>query len=333
MEKNSQEKILVVGGAGYIGSHMVRCLKDNGLIPVVLDNLSSGNAQAVGDAELIVGDLGDKNLLDKIFSKHQFSGVMLFASFIQVGESVVNPQIYYENNVARTITLLNSIVKHKIQNIIFSSTAAIFGNPEYVPIDEKHPKNPINPYGRSKLIVEQILADYNQAYGLRFGCLRYFNAAGAQDDGSIGECHEPETHLIPLILQAAAGRRAKITVFGDDYNTKDGTCVRDYIHVMDLADAHLLALRKLQAGLNHAHFNLGTGTGYTVMEVIETTRKVTRKPIEVEISARRAGDPESLIADGSAARKELGWNPKISDLETIIKHAWGWEQKFNNRWG
>jgi UDP-glucose 4-epimerase len=320
--------ILVVGGAGYIGSHMVRCLQRAGLTPVVLDNLVCGYASSVqGGAELIVGDIGDAAFLDQLFSSRQFGGVMHFASYIQVGESVSDPAKYYDNNVARTITLLNAMVKHNVQHFIFSSTAATFGNPEYVPIDEKHPTNPINPYGRSKLMIEQLLEDYNAAYGLRFGCLRYFNAAGAEPDGTIGECHEPETHLIPLVLQVASGRRAHIKVFGNDYPTADGTCIRDYIHVTDLSEAHLLLLRALQGGMNKARFNLGTGVGYSVMEVIETSRAVTGCDIPVQIEARRAGDPASLIADGSAARSVLGWNPTLSDLHTIITHAWNWEQR------
>jgi UDP-glucose 4-epimerase len=322
--------ILVVGGAGYIGSHMVRCLQRAGLTPVVLDNLVCGYASSVqGGAELIVGDIGDAAFLDQLFSSRQFGGVMHFASYIQVGESVSDPAKYYDNNVARTITLLNAMVKHKVQHFIFSSTAATFGNPEYVPIDEKHPTNPINPYGRSKLMVEQLLEDYHAAYGLRFGCLRYFNAAGAETDGTIGECHEPETHLIPLVLQVASGRRAHIKVFGNDYPTPDGTCIRDYIHVSDLAEAHLLLLRSLQGGMNTARFNLGTGTGYSVMEVIDTSRQVTGCEIVVQIEARRAGDPASLIADGSAARTLLGWTPTLSDLSTIISHAWNWEKRLN----
>jgi UDP-glucose 4-epimerase len=319
------QDILVIGGAGYIGSHMLRCLQQQGLNPVVLDNLVGGYRHAVGNAEFIEGDLGDAALLDTLFSQRHFAGVIHFASYIQVGESVSNPSKYYDNNVARTITLLNAMVKHKVQHFIFSSTAAIFGNPDYLPIDEKHPKNPINPYGRSKLMVEQLLADYGTAYGLRYGCLRYFNAAGAMPDASIGECHEPETHLIPLVLQAASGRRPAIKIFGDDYDTPDGTCVRDYIHICDLADAHFLLLQRLQGGMERGYFNLGTGTGYSVKEVIDTAKKITGKAIPVVMEARRAGDPPSLIADGSAAREQLGWQPKISDLPTLIRHAWAWE--------
>lgn len=320
-------KTLVIGGAGYIGSHMVRCLKDAGRQVLVLDNLSSGIREAVGDAELIVGDAGDAALLDKLFTERNIGCVMHFASFIQVGESVIDPGKYYDNNVARTITLLNAMVRHKVPYFIFSSTAATFGNPEYIPIDEAHPQTPINPYGRSKLMVEQLLEDYSRAYNLRYGCLRYFNAAGAQADSSIGECHEPETHLIPLVLQVASGRRNSIKVFGNDYDTLDGTCVRDYIHVCDLSDAHLKLLEALENGMESHNFNLGTGTGYTVMQVIEEARRITGHAIPADIEARRAGDPAVLIAGSKSTCETLGWTPTLSDLPTIIKHAWAWEQK------
>lgn len=321
--------ILIVGGAGYIGSHMVHHLQQNGMNPIVLDNLSSGHAQAVQGAELIIGDIADSALLDNIFKERNISAVMHFASYIQVGESVVNPAIYYDNNVARTINLLNAMVRHKVLRFIFSSTAAIFGNPVHIPINESHQTNPINPYGRSKLMVEQLLADYHAAYGLQYGCLRYFNAAGAEPNAEIGERHDPETHLIPLVLQVASGRRGHIKIFGNDYDTEDGTCVRDYIHVCDLADAHLLCLRKLQDGLPYGHFNLGTGKGYSVQEVVDISRNVTGKAIAVQMEARRSGDPAILIADGTAARNVLGWQPFKSDLETIIADAWRWEQKLS----
>lgn len=325
------QEILVIGGAGYIGAHMVRCLKQAGLQPVVLDSLICGHRAAVGNAELIVGDIGDATLLDSLFSRRRFAGVMHFASFIQVGESVTQPGKYYDNNLARTITLLNAMAKHKVGPFIFSSTAAIFGNPKYTPIDEAHPAQPINPYGRSKWMVEQLLADYASAYGLRYACLRYFNAAGADPDCLIGECHEPETHLIPLVLQAASGRMAHIRMFGRDYDTPDGTCIRDYIHVCDLADAHLLALEALtQSREKTLHLNLGTGRGYSVAEVIETAKFVTGRHIPVMEEARRDGDPAILIADGSAARA-MGWNPALSDLETIIAHAWAWEQTLSRK--
>lgn len=321
------DSVLVIGGAGYIGSHMVRHLAKAGLSPIVLDDLSCGFRQAVGNTQLIEGDCGNADLLDSVFSNHDITAVMHFASYIQVGESVNDPGKYYDNNVARTVTLLNAMVRHRIPRFIFSSTAAIFGDPEYTPIDEAHPTRPINPYGRSKLMVEHMLDDYRRAYGLSFGCLRYFNAAGADPAGGIGECHEPETHLIPLVLQAASGRRASIKVFGDDYDTRDGSCVRDYIHVTDLSDAHLRLLHYMQDGGEETRFNLGTGTGYTVKEVIQTAEEVTGRPIPTDIEARRPGDPATLIADGTKARKTLGWEPEYSDLPTLIDHAWQWEQK------
>jgi len=325
------KNILVIGGAGYIGSHMLRCLKEAGRKALVLDNLSAGVREAAGDAELIIGDAGDAGLLNKLFSERNIGCVMHFASFIQVGESVTDPGKYYDNNVARTVTLLNAMARHNIPYFIFSSTAATFGNPEYTPIDEAHPQNPINPYGRSKLMVEQMLEDYGKAYGLRYGCLRYFNAAGAHPDGSIGECHEPETHLIPLVLQVASGRRTSIKVFGNDYDTQDGTCVRDYIHVCDLADAHLKLLEALEDGMESRNFNLGTGMGYTVMQVIEEARRVTGHAIPAVIEARRAGDPAVLIAGSESTRKTLGWNPSLSDLSTIIGHAWTWEKTLSRK--
>jgi UDP-glucose 4-epimerase len=324
--------VLVVGGAGYIGSHMVKRLQRAGYTPVVLDNLSQGRRSAVGSAQLIVGELGDSSVLDVIFQAWPIAAVMHFASFIQVGESVAQPASYYQNNVSNTVALLQAMVRHKVPRFIFSSTAAIFGNPEYVPIDEKHPKAPINPYGRTKLMVEDILGDFESAYGLRSCCLRYFNAAGADPEGELGECHEPETHLIPLVLQAAAGRRPAITVFGRDYDTPDGTCIRDYIHVNDLADAHLLALEALLAGGESMRFNLGNGAGYSINQVIDTARRVTGREIVVNDGPRRPGDPARLVADPTLARNTLGWVPQLTDLDTIIAHAWSWEQR-HARWG
>jgi UDP-glucose 4-epimerase len=319
--------ILVVGGAGYIGSQMVRRLCGAGYHPVVLDNLSGGRREAAGPARLVVADLGDSGALDALMQAFDFKAVMHFASFIQVGESVAEPSKYYDNNVGNTVRLLDAMVRHQIGCFIFSSTAAIFGEPEYVPIDEKHPKAPINPYGRSKLMVEQILADFDRAYGLRASCLRYFNAAGADPDALTGECHEPETHLIPLVLQAASGRRAAITVYGENYETPDGTCIRDYIHVSDLCDAHLLALEALLDGGPSTHYNLGNGAGYSIMEVIEAVERVTGSVIVRESGARRAGDPPVLVADSTLAKAALHWTPKFADLDTIILHAWRWEQK------
>lgn len=319
--------ILVVGGAGYIGSHMVKRLNRAGYVPVVLDNLSQGWREAVPAAQLIVSDLGDVSALDAILQAFPVEAVMHFASFIQVGESVQMPAKYYDNNVGNTVRLLDAMVRHGIDKFIFSSTAAIFGDPEYVPIDEQHPQRPINPYGRSKRMVEEILADFGHAHGLRAVCLRYFNAAGADPDGELGEHHVPETHLIPLVLQAASGRRDAVTVYGHDYPTPDGTCVRDYIHVADLCEAHLLALDGLFDGAKGGSFNLGNGNGYSIAQVIATAQQVTGRPVTQLAGARRAGDPPALVADATRARQELGWSPAYADIELIIRHAWQWELK------
>lgn len=321
------DTILVVGGAGYIGSHMVKHLRRNGLHAEVADDLSSGHREAVLGAPLHVGDIGDAAFVDALLGEVKPAAVMHFASFIQVGESVTDPAKYYRNNVTATQTLLDGMRAHGVDKFIFSSTAAIFGDPQYVPIDEAHPKTPINPYGRSKWFVEQLLEDYDRAYGLKAVCLRYFNAAGADPEGELGESHEPETHLIPLILQVASGRRPHITVFGEDYATADGTCIRDYIHVEDLAEAHLLALRQLLAGAGSARYNLGNGSGYSVREVIETVRKISGQPVTVVMGERRAGDPPALVADARAAREALGWQPRYADLDTIVGHAWAVEKR------
>jgi UDP-glucose 4-epimerase len=320
-------KLLIVGGAGYIGSHMVKMLLDYGHDVTTLDNLSTGYRDAVLGGQFIHGDLADKVLLDKLFSERQFDGVMHFASFIQVGESVQHPARYYQNNFINTLNLLDAMVAHGANNFIFSSTAAIFGEPHYTPIDEKHPKNPINPYGQSKWMVEQVLTDYDRAYGLKHTCLRYFNAAGADPSGLLGERHEPETHLIPLVLQTASGGRAHIDIFGNDYDTPDGTCIRDYIHIVDLCQAHLLALDKLRQDGKSAVYNLGNSNGFSVHQVIETARAVTGKPIKTVISPRRAGDPARLVADAALARQALKWIPVYADLAIIVEHARNWEQK------
>jgi len=253
---------------------------------------------------------------------------MHFASYIQVGESVIDPAKYYVNNVSNTLNLLNAMVRYGVRLFVFSSTAAVFGEPEYIPINEQHPQQPINPYGKSKLIVEQVLVDYDQAYGLKSICLRYFNAAGADPEGELGERHNPETHLIPLIVQVASGRRSSIKMFGCDYDTEDGTCVRDYIHVNDICDAHIRALERLFDGGNSARYNLGNGAGYSVKEVIESVRRITGNEILVENSPRRNGDPARLVGDSIAARKELNWVPKYIDIDTIVSHVWAWEQKW-----
>ncbi len=317
--------ILVIGGAGYIGSHMVLLLQSAGYRVVVLDDFSSGHDHADITVETVRGNLGDVALLDRLFKQYQFEAVMHFAAFIQVGESVQEPAKYYHNNVCNTLVLLDKLRQYQINKFIFSSTAAIFGEPQGVPIDENHPKNPLNPYGRTKWMVEQILQDYDVAYGLKSVCLRYFNACGADPSGRTGECHEPETHLIPLVLQAASGKRDSIKVFGRDYATPDGTCLRDYVHVTDLCQAHLLALEVLLKGGASAQYNLGNGQGFSVQQIIEVARQVTQKEIKVVDAPRRAGDPACLIADSAKIKKELGWKPQYSDLALIIEHAWRWE--------
>lgn len=319
--------ILVVGGAGYIGSHMLKHLRRHGHAAIAADDLGHGRRQAVLGAPLHVGDIGDPAFVDAVLAEVRPDAVMHFASHIEVGESVRDPAKYYRNNVMATQTLLEGMRRHGVGRLIFSSTAAIFGTPLTLPIEEAHPCQPINPYGRSKWMVEQMLADYDAAYGLRSTCLRYFNAAGADPEGELGECHQPETHLIPLVLQVASGRRPAIAIFGDDYDTPDGTCVRDYIHVEDLCQAHLLALDRLLAGGASDRFNLGNGQGFSVREVIEACRRVTGHPIPAELHPRRAGDPASLVADAGRARRELGWQPRYPDLDTIVAHAWAWERR------
>ncbi len=318
-------RVLVVGGAGYIGSHMVKLLNLRGFEVTVLDNLANGHRDAVQGARFVLGDLYEREILDRLFGETHFDGVMHFASYIQVGESVREPAKYYRNNVFKTQNLLDVMVAHRVCNFIFSSTAAIFGEPIHIPMAEDHPKQPMNPYGRGKWMVEQMLEDYDTAYGLRSTCLRYFNAAGADPDGELGERHDPETHLIPLALQVASGRRPSITVFGDDYATPDGTCIRDYIHVNDLGEAHRLALQRLWEGGSSTAYNLGNGHGFSVREVIDTARAVTGREIPVEYGQRRPGDPARLVADARRAQAELGWKPRRADLATIIADAWRWE--------
>jgi UDP-glucose 4-epimerase len=319
-------QVLVVGGAGYIGSHMVKMLGRHGCSVTTLDDLSSGHRDAVFCGDFVQGDMGDRAVLDAVLSQ-SFDAVMHFASFIQVGESVQQPAKYYQNNVVNTLTLLDAMRAHGVDRFIFSSTAATFGEPRYSPMDERHPQQPINPYGRTKLMVEQVLADYEQAYGLRSVSLRYFNAAGADPEGQLGERHEPETHLIPLVLQAASGRRPHIGVFGRDYDTPDGTCVRDYIHIEDLCSAHWLALQSLMGGAGSQAYNLGNGQGFSVQEVIDTAQQVTGRSIAVVNGPRRAGDPARLVADSSLIREKLGWQPRYADLATIVAHAWAWETR------
>lgn len=323
--------ILVLGGAGYIGSHMVKMLGRAGYRPVVIDDLSSGHADAVGDAELRIGSFGEEAFINEAIRTIKPAAVMHFASFIQVGESVRDPAKYYQNNFNATHTLLEAMRHHDVNKFIFSSTAAIFGNPITTPINESHPTQPINPYGRTKLFVEQMLKDYDTAYGLKSVCLRYFNAAGADPDGELGERHDPETHLIPLVLRAAAGRSSHITVFGTDYDTPDGTCIRDYVHVHDLCSAHLLALNQLLDGADSAWFNLGNGNGFSVREVIDTVEKITGRDVPIEYGPRREGDPPALIADATAARRRLNWTPSYPMLADIVRHAWAWESSIAMR--
>ncbi len=319
------KQILVMGGAGYIGSHTVRHLLDRGYRVVVADNLIYGHREAVDSrAAFEKADLLDPESLKTLFEKYDIDAVVHFAAFAYVGESVTKPAKYYRNNVVGTLNLLDAMLEHNVKKIVFSSTCATYGEPRYTPIDEKHAQNPINPYGRSKLMVEQIFSDYERAYGLQHIALRYFNAAGAAEDGSIGEAHDPETHLIPLVLQAIAGKRDCIRVFGTDYDTPDGSCIRDYIHVEDLAEAHRLALEKLED--YSGCINLGTGCGTSVLELIHAAEEVCGKSCPKELTGRRPGDPARLCANNAAARSILGWQPRHTDIRSILSTAWQWEQ-------
>lgn len=322
--------ILVTGGAGYIGSHTVRALQAQGYQPIVLDNLSNGHraiAEAVLQVPLIVGDTRDRSLLNRLFTEHSIQAVIHFAASIEVGESVRDPGNFYANNVSGSLTLLQAMVAAGCQQLVFSSTCATYGLPQVIPIPEDHPQAPINPYGRSKWMVEQFLQDFQAAYGLRSVIFRYFNAAGADPQGDLGEAHDPETHLIPLVLQAAAGQRPSIQVYGTDYPTPDGTCIRDYIHVCDLADAHVRGLTYLADGGTTTAFNLGNGNGFSVKEVIATAEKVTQRSIPVQFGDRRPGDAIALVGSSEKARQILGWQPQFPSLETMIQHAWQWQQR------
>ncbi|MBU7594277.1 UDP-glucose 4-epimerase GalE [Metabacillus halosaccharovorans] len=320
--------VLVCGGAGYIGSHAVSELLDRNEEVVVVDNLQKGHLPAVLEgAKFYNGDLRDEAFLKNVFQENNIEAVIHFAADSLVGESVEKPLQYYENNVYGTMCLLKVIQEFGVKKIVFSSTAATYGEAENIPIVETDPTVPTNPYGETKLAVEKMLKWSEQAYGLKYVVLRYFNVAGAHMEGKLGEDHDPETHLIPIILQVALGDREKIMIFGDDYNTEDGTCIRDYIHVTDLADAHLLAIEKLRKDNTSATYNLGNGNGFSVKEVIETARKVTGHPIPAEVAPRRAGDPAVLIASSEKAINELGWKPKYADLHTMIESAWNWFQK------
>jgi len=318
-------RVLLTGGAGYVGSHAAKTLERGGHEIWVFDNLSEGHRGAVPEGRLIEGELIDRALLESVFREHQIDAVMHFAASCYVGVSVTNPAEYYQNNIVGTLSLLEAMRAADVSRIVFSSTCATYGVPEVVPITESEKQAPINPYGFTKLAIEHALADYSHAYGLGYAALRYFNASGAAADGSIGEDHEPETHLIPLVLEVALGRRENIKIFGDDYPTTDGTCIRDYIHVDDLASAHMAALEQLETG-SQLKLNLGTGQGASVQEVIEAGRKVTGHPIPAEIVGRRAGDPPELVANASLARKVLNWQPQYTDIESIVASAWGWHQ-------
>jgi UDP-glucose-4-epimerase GalE len=319
--------VLVTGGAGYIGSHCCKELHRRGFIPVTLDNLVYGHREHVKWGEFVEGDIADATVYDAIFQQFDIRAVMHFAAFAYVGESVVHPAKYYRNNVLGTIVLLDQVVARRIPHFIFSSTCSTYGVPRQVPIDETHPQEPINPYGKSKLMIEQILADYSAVYPLTYMNLRYFNAAGADPQGEIGESHDPETHLIPLILAAARKGAEPLKVFGDDYDTEDGSCIRDYIHVADLADAHIRALEMLMDGHRSECINLGTGRGYSVLQTIAAARRVTGRGIPFEVTARRPGDPAVLVASNAKARRLLGWQPRFADLEQILATAWNWHSR------
>jgi len=321
--------ILVTGGAGYIGSHAVLALKRAGYKVVVLDNLVHGHLdiiEKVLKVELIIGDIGDRDLLDHLFKTRNITAVIHFAAYAYVGESVVDPAKYYRNNVVGTLTLLEAMIAASIKKIVFSSTCATYGVLQSLPLNEAHPQKPINPYGKSKYMVEQILSDFDRAYDLNYVCFRYFNAAGADPTGLLGEDHAPETHLIPLVLQTALGKREAISISGTDYPTPDGTCIRDYIHVTDLAQAHILGLEYLLKGGKSDVFNLGNGNGFSVKEVIETAKQVTEAEIKVIESERRPGDPPVLIGSSEKAQKILRWHPQYSQLSDILSHAWHWHQ-------
>ena len=318
-------KLLVVGGAGYIGSHTVRRLNQQGHQVLVYDNLCTGHRQAVPAEQLIVGALTQGDYLSRVLRDNEIEAVLHFAAFALVGESVTDPALYYQNNVAGTLSLLDAMRSSGVSRIVFSSTTATYGTPQQLPITEQEPQHPINPYGFSKLVIERVLDDYASAYGIAYAALRYFNAAGASPDGDLGEDHTPESHLIPIILQVALGQRSNVTLFGDDYPTRDGTCIRDYIHVDDLANAHLLALEKLTPGKG-LKLNLGSGSGYSVKEILHMCRKITGHAIPAAIGSRRAGDPAELVADASRAGDLLDWKPCYSDLQTIVETAWRWHR-------
>ena len=325
--------ILIVGGAGYIGSQTAKCVAQAGWKPVVFDNLVYGHKWAVKWGPLIEGDLADGALIKRVLEEHAVTAVVHFAAYAYVGESVHNPRKYFRNNVAGTLNLFDAMLDAGVRDIVFSSTCATYGEPQRVPISEDHPQNPVNPYGETKLTVEKMLHWYGRAHALRYAALRYFNAAGADPDGEVGEDHDPETHLIPLAIAAAMdGKSGKgLEIYGTDYGTPDGTAIRDYIHVLDLADAHVAALAKLRAGATSLLVNLGTGRGHSVRQVIAAVEKVSGKKIAVREAGRRAGDPPALVADARLAADVLGWKARIPDIETIVAHAWRWTQQRSAR--
>jgi UDP-glucose 4-epimerase len=323
--------VLVVGGAGYIGSHTVRLLERREVPVVVLDNLSTGHREALR-SPLEVCELADRAAIAKVLAKHKPAAVVHFAAKCYVGESVTDPAKYYRENVVHTFHLLEEMRAAGIKDLVFSSSCATYGEPQRLPLVEDHPQLPISPYGKTKLHMEHMLADYARAYGMRYAALRYFNAAGAAQEGDLGEDHDPETHLIPLVLQVALGQRPEIAVFGDDYPTPDGTCIRDYVHVEDLARAHLAALLRLQQGHSPIQVNLGTGTGFTVKQVIETARKVTGRAIPLRVGPRRAGDPPELVCGGTLAFDLLGWKPQRAGLEEIVRDAWNFQSRHPGGW-
>ncbi len=318
--------VLVTGGAGYIGSHTCKALRRSGLNPVVYDDLSRGNREAVKWGELIEGELADRVLLRRTLKRYRPAAIIHFAAFAYVGESNENPALYYRNNVGGTAELLSAMLDCSVRHLVFSSSCATYGIPRNVPITEDTPLNPVNPYGATKMVCERMLRDCSATSPLTYIALRYFNAAGADPDGQIGECHVPETHAIPLLLDAAAGDREAFTIFGDDYPTPDGTCIRDYIHVSDLADAHVRALHDLLQGGNSASINVGTGRGWSVRELIEIARNVTGRDVPVRVGPRRPGDPPALVSDPSLAKTRLGWAPRYADAAEQLAHAWAWRQ-------
>ncbi len=322
--------ILVTGGAGYIGSHTVRELRERGMDVVVYDNLSTGHIEAIGDTPFVKGDLFDVELLRKTFRDYKVDSVIHFAAYSLVGESMTNPAKYYHNNVAGTLSLLDAMIAEDVKYLVFSSSAATYGDCGDGLITEESPQNPTSVYGQTKLMMEQFMQDYDKAYGMKYVALRYFNAAGAHISGEIGEAHNPESHLIPLILQVPNGKREQINIFGEDYPTHDGTCIRDYIHVTDLADAHIKALEYLKNGGKSTYYNLGNGNGFSVKEVIDMVEKVVGKPVKRCIAERRAGDPASLVASSEKIQRELGWKPRFANLEDIVATAWKWHSTHKN---